>query len=327
MTWMPPSSQHSSRLFRCTRTYTRTGRKFEKVRRPTISTAGSSEEWAYFLSRWSDNASTTNITGRDKMVQLLECCEEPLRKDLTRSAGGSLTDKAVREENTMVARVTLHNMRQDCEEPVRSYGTRLRGQAGICKFVIKCPGCDGDVNYTDAIIRDVLTRGISDAEIQLDLLGDKNQDMSLEEVFQFVEAKESGKRSASRLLDSHPVEAASSTYRKNKTDKPAFKDNSKLEQCSYCGKRGHGKGAPARIRKTECPAYGHTCELCHRDHHLEHVCRSKDKPKVMGRDTFSWERSYLIPCVLSHVPEPNIHCTVSDSGIERSIQIYHQHLR
>ena len=79
----------------------------------------------------------------------------------------------------MVARVALHNMRQDRDETVRSYGARLRGQADICKFLIKCPGCDANVNYTDAIMRDVLTRGISDPEIQLDLLGNKNQDMML----------------------------------------------------------------------------------------------------------------------------------------------------
>ena len=60
-------------------------------------------------------------------------------------------------------------------------------------------GCDNAVNYTDAILRDVLTKGIADPEIQPDLLRDKNQDMSLEEVFKFVEAKESGKRSASQL--------------------------------------------------------------------------------------------------------------------------------
>ena len=40
---------------------------------------------------------------------------------------------AVREESTMVARVTLHNMRQDRDETVRSYGERLRGQPGIFK--------------------------------------------------------------------------------------------------------------------------------------------------------------------------------------------------
>ena len=73
----------------------------------------------------------------------------------------------------MVARVALHNMRQDRDETVRSFGARLRGQASVCKFLIKCPGCDIEVNYTDAILRDVVTKGISDPEIQLDLLGDK----------------------------------------------------------------------------------------------------------------------------------------------------------
>ena len=64
---------------------------------------------------------------------------------------------AVREENTMVARVTLHYMRQDRDESVKNFGARLRGQADICKFVIDCPNCDAKVNYADAIMRDVLT--------------------------------------------------------------------------------------------------------------------------------------------------------------------------
>ena len=44
---------------------------------------------------------------------------------------------AVQEENTIVVRVTLHSMRQDRVEPVRSFCARLRGQAGVCKFLIK----------------------------------------------------------------------------------------------------------------------------------------------------------------------------------------------
>ncbi len=58
------------------------------------------------------------------------------RKDLTRNAGGTLSGKtedevlaairglAVREENAMVARVTLHNMRQERDEPIRVFGAR-----------------------------------------------------------------------------------------------------------------------------------------------------------------------------------------------------------
>ncbi len=270
-----------------------TAAKVEKVKRPTISTAGTSEGWSYFESRWSEYVDATKITGRDKVVQLLECCDEPLRKDLTRSAGGSLTNKtaeevlvaikrlAVREENTMVARVTLQDMRQDRDEPVRGFSARLSGQAGVCKYLIKCPNCDHNVNYTDAIVRDVLARGICDHDIRLDLLGDSNQDMTLEEVSRFVEVKEAGKRSSSRLLNSHAAEAASSSYRRHK--QTALKD--KGEPCSYCGKKGHGKSAPGRMRLKECPAYGHKCGHCNRDHHFEGVCRSKDNPRVMKPST------------------------------------------
>ena len=135
------------------------------------------------------------------VIQLLECLKEQLRKDLTRNTGGSLTNKsmdevmaankklAMREENTMVARVQLHNMHQDRNETIHSFGAPLRGQASICKFLIKCPGCNMDVNYTENILRDVVTCGLADSEIQLDLLGEKNQDMTLEEVFQFIEPK------------------------------------------------------------------------------------------------------------------------------------------
>ena len=74
------------------------------------------------------------------------------------TAGGSLTDKtgqevltsmksmAVREENAMVARVTLHNMHQDCEQTVRSFSARVQGQAAVCKYSMKCPSCSISVD-------------------------------------------------------------------------------------------------------------------------------------------------------------------------------------
>ena len=167
----------------------------------------------------------------------------------------------------------MHNMRQDREETVRSFGAHLHAQAGICKFLTKFPGCNTDVNYTESVLRYVLTEGIADPEIQLDLLGSNNQDISLEEVFKFVESKEARKHSSSHLLDSHAVESTSNSYRKSK--QTSQKQNQ--EPCSYCGKKGHGRSDPGRIRRGECPAYGHRCQLCSRDHHLELVCQSKNK--------------------------------------------------
>jgi hypothetical protein len=69
--------------------------RVEKVRRPTVTAAGSSEDWAYFTTQ--DYVEATKIEGKDMIIQLLECCDEQLRKDLTRNAGGSLTNNTADE--------------------------------------------------------------------------------------------------------------------------------------------------------------------------------------------------------------------------------------
>ena len=180
----------------------------------------------------------------------------------------------------MVARVQLSDMKQDRDDAIRNFGARLCGQASVCKLTTACPSCNTAVNYTDNIRRDILIKGLADNEIQLDLLGDKN----LEEVFQFVEAKEAAKRSAGLLLQSQGAEAIRSQYRKTRQEEVkqnavrADPPKDKNELCSYCGQRGHGKNAPTKVRKAECPAYGKSCGHCGKHNHLATVCRGKNKP-------------------------------------------------
>ena len=170
----------------------------------------------------------------------------------------------------MVARVQLNNSTQDRDEPIRSFCARLRGQANVCKYSIDCPNCEHKVDYTEPILRDVIIRGIEDSDIQLDLLGQTNQDMTLDEVLHFIEARESGKRSATKLLQQHENNGIRSTYRKGRATDPII--------CTYCGRKGHGSKSTAKQRKTTCPAFNHICAHCNRPHHFENVCRSKDKP-------------------------------------------------
>ena len=167
------------------------------------------------------------MSGKDVIIQLLECCDEPLRKDLTRSEGGSQTNKtadqvldaikqlAVREENAMVARVTLHNMTQDREEPIRSFCARVKGHAGVCKYNIDCPSCNTTIDYTKYIVRDVLSRRLADSDIQLELLGHTEQDMNPKQVVSFVESKEADKRSATKLSQAQGIQAVRSAYKQN----------------------------------------------------------------------------------------------------------------
>lgn len=277
--------------------------KADKVRRPTITGGGSSEDWQYFVTRWEEYASATKLSDSDKVLQLLECCDEQLRRDLTRAAGGTLSAKpenevmkamrklAVREENTMVARFSLHQMSQDADEPVRNFGARIKGQANVCNYSTECPNCAHNIDYTDEILRDVLVRGLADTEIQLQLLGDKNQDMTLEEMFKFVESKESGKRSVDKLTQALGANAMrNSSYRKGKSDKlkdpvsqdlPEHRKDIANEVCSYCGKKGHGKKASLATRKTACPAYATKCTKCGKNNHYASLCLSSaHKPSV-----------------------------------------------
>ena len=146
----------------------------EKVRRPIIIPAGTTEDWSYFLSRWEEYKLATRLTGMDIVMQLLECCEEPLRKDLTRTTNGNLTDRpeeqllsairllAVREENVMVSRVLLHQMRQDNGEAIRGFAARVKGQAHVCEYITNCHDCEKSISYSDTVVRDVLILGIAD---------------------------------------------------------------------------------------------------------------------------------------------------------------------
>ena len=67
--------------------------KYEKVKRPCISSSGTMEDWQYFRSRWSDYVRATKLSGTDRVIQLLECCDNQLWRDLTPNAGGTLTGK------------------------------------------------------------------------------------------------------------------------------------------------------------------------------------------------------------------------------------------
>ena len=255
--------------------------KAEKLKRPSLSSDNTNEDWSYFLSRWSTYKSATMMTEADIKIQLLECCEEGLRKDLTRVHRTSLLNMneddllyaikrlAVVEENTFVSRYNLHTMKQDADEPIRSYVARIKGQAHICKLVVTCPNCKfEEVDFSEPILRDVVTRGIYDEDIRANLLQDKNQDMSFEQAIAFIEAKESGKKSIRRLMENNSTAASTSRYKKSQRNQLKVQPS-----CKHCGhKANHGN---YKERQRKCPAFKHICGICHIIGHYDSVCRRK----------------------------------------------------
>ncbi|KAL8569022.1 hypothetical protein ACOMHN_048270 [Nucella lapillus] len=273
--------------------------KPEKVKRPTIITSGTNQDWQYFTLRWADYKAATRLDRQDIPFQLLECCDETLRKDLTRTFGALSTKDedtilkhikslAVRQENIMVARVHLNQMRQDRDEPIRAFSARLRGQANVCNYKLQCE-CTRELDYSDVMVRDALILGLADEEIRLDVLGHTAPVPNLEETLAFVEAKESGKRSAHRLLDNSGSSntAAFSSYKRSQKPQIALKPHNTphTPTCGYCGRTGHGHSRLERLKK--CPAYDHTCTKCHVPHHYKSVCRQSQlqTPKPAPRNS------------------------------------------
>ena len=297
------NSTHSPVATQSTAPHTATA---EKVKRPTINPAGTCEEWDYFKQRWEDYKQATRLTGKDVIFQLLECCEESLRKDLTRTHD-KLSDQpeatvldfikrlAVRPENLLVARVQLQYMRQERDEPIRSFCARLRGQARVCNFTAqKQCTCSSlvEFDYSDVMVRDALIRGLEDEDTRLEIMGQPKQDLTLDQVLQLAEARESGRRTASKLINetSPPItSAATSSYRRNnrvKENVPKQQPpvNSQDSPCRYCGKFGHGYNSNSQVRMRKCSAYNHTCAKCGIPRHHERVCQNKNREKPLANN-------------------------------------------
>ena len=183
--------------------------KAEKAKRPELTADVSDEDWAYFSSRWTQYKKATGLTGEDIVTQLLECCNEQLRRDHHRTFSGAETNDeeivlaqlkqiAVSKRNLAVSRVQLGTLKQDRGEPVRKFAGRVKSLAAVSGYTVKCSkvGCNTDVSYQEAVITDQLIRGLADSEIQKDVLSHTDSDtMDLETLLKYIEGKESGRAS------------------------------------------------------------------------------------------------------------------------------------
>ena len=71
---------------------------------------------------------------------------------------------AVDKQSDLLNNVQLMETKQECDEPVRSYVARLKGQANICSLTMKCPcnTCTETMSYMDSTILLALVKGLHD---------------------------------------------------------------------------------------------------------------------------------------------------------------------
>ena len=252
----------------------RSSNKAEKAKRPELSSDVSDEDWSYFTSRWEHYKKAANVTGDDVVTQLMECCNEQLRREHHRtfSGAGATSEKdllaelkqiSVSKRNKAVNRVKLSQMKQDPREPIRKFSGRVRSLASVSGYSVKCSkeGCNTNVSYTEPVIMDQVITGLADSEIQRDVLSHVDGDnMDLEALVRFIEGKESALASQGLMSGSGSVSAT----------KVAHKSGPGQKKCSWCGDF-HPRG------REHCKAADQTCEACGKSGHFKKVCRSKDK--------------------------------------------------
>ena len=244
--------------------------KPEKTRRPSLQKGISEDRYLTFERQWARYKKSTGMQDEAMIrAQLLACCSEELGDELDNFHGAQLDQKneadlmaemrklAVVTQNNLVNIMRLRSMVQDRDEPVKSFMARLRGVAEVCKLTVKCP-CEPSVqvSYADKEIYHCLVKGLADMDIRNQVMGEV-QEMTLDALVKYVEAKESG-RKAGRYLDSGEAEVSKLTgYRVSQREqqlagKETVDDEAK---CKFCGRKGHGGSPNFDVKKEKCPAF------------------------------------------------------------------------
>ena len=153
--------------------------KPDRLPRPTLTEGITEADWLHFCDKWARYKRST-LVGADKQLisdQLWACCDPELEVSVYNSGIKNDTNEqelleamkklSVRSQNTLVNVVRFLEMGQDQDESAGAYVARLKGQANVCDFAIKCTaaGCIQNVSYMDQMVTHQLIRGLSDHTI------------------------------------------------------------------------------------------------------------------------------------------------------------------
>ena len=218
-----------------------------KLDRPKINVGVSTERWNVFVRRWQVFCAGSGIDDASAPAQLFQCAGTELGDSILQANPNAVHDTlphllaamrsmAVIPVATCVLRSELLQLRQARDETFRAFAARVRGKAETCAFATTCE-CGLRADYTHHAIRDVLLNGISDPDIQREVLGTK--DILLTPVNDVISLVE-GKEMARNALPTSSLSAMSSFRRQQNPPPgaaivaPSHADRSKEAKCPDC---------------------------------------------------------------------------------------------
>ena len=258
--------------------------KLEKLPRPTFSLDMTQSDYAFKESQWEAYIGQSVNSEQVKVQQLRAACDEDLLRRVYDAGGlqGLNTEKELLKQiknlGVRVVHKTLHlqnmwQMKQDPEEPIRAFCSRLVGTADLCDLTVECssPTCNHKTSYRDQVVLQALLKGMHHIDIRTRVLSrTQNNELSkLPEIVDYVAAEEASLSSFSTLQSPHTI-AAQSSY-KQLHRKP--QDSLQNFKCRYCGSK-HPGDRSVESRREHCRAFDKKCSKCSKLHHFASVCRS-----------------------------------------------------
>ena len=177
-----------------------------KLERPKVDVGVTIEEWKVFTRRWEVFESGSGIDDASVPSHLFQCAgtelEDSLLKANPNAASETLTQLlaamrslAVIPVATCVLRRELLQLRQELDEPFRTFTAKVRGKAETCSYTASCT-CGASVDYNDHVICDVILNGLYDTDITREVLGIAGiLEKPINEVITLVETKEMARNS------------------------------------------------------------------------------------------------------------------------------------
>ena len=143
--------------------------------RPAIEANIDDREWSLFLDTWSRYKTMVGlVTADDIRLELRAACSSEVNKLLFEFVGphtlnvtdeemllGHIKSVAVRTVHKEVHRLKFVKMTQSDGETITHFVARLKSQAALCQFTVKCETCDHapQISYADDMVAQQMVAG------------------------------------------------------------------------------------------------------------------------------------------------------------------------
>jgi hypothetical protein len=273
-----------------------TGTKAKRPDRPIINAGIDDREWALFLDTWARYKLMIGATELTMIrMELRAACSSDVNKMLFEFVGPDILNACTEEEllahiksvavkqvHHEVHQMNFHMMSQDDGEPITRFVARLKSQAFLCQFSIKCSCNPGTtMSYADQMVSQRLVAGLRNVDHQRKILAEAGSLTTLEAKVKRLQLLETTEESAGILrgnvYDKPAVVAPQrSQYKKNQrslnaNDSEAPHASSNDTTCGWCGETSHPNGKP--LQREFCTARNKKCNNCQIKGHLAKVCR------------------------------------------------------